>query len=250
MKINFRNTYKPNFQSTNRRYTDYKGDEFGCYTTFFRSDLNWEKLSDFEFSNFAKKDKVNIIMFASSDGSEAYSTIISLLENKIGKKQKSATKFLPIQAYDIDDEIINVANSGYIKATNYDLSEIISRSEEYNDYFEKSNKKLEIKNANDDTGIVLKAKESLTKNVKFNKGNMFQKIREIKDDSNTILMCRNILGYFLNDKIEEFIKLASNILKKDSLFIIGDYDSEFVNIRSILEKFNFQKVLKNVYKKK
>ena len=78
---------------------------------------------------------------------------------------------------------------------------------------------------------------------------MFKEIRKIKDNSNTILMCRNILGYFLNDKIEEFIKLASEFLKRGSLFVIGDYDHSYIDIGKIIENNNFKKVLKNVYEK-
>lgn len=238
-----------NFQSTNRRYTDYKGDSFGCYTMFFRDDINWEKLSEFELEHFKKKDKVNVVMFASSDGSEAYSKIISLLETPIERKKHQAKKFFPIHAFDVDDEIVKTAKSGFIKATNYDLGEIISRTNEYTDYFQKSEEKINIANDTTPANLVLKAKAALTDRVKFNKGDMFREIRKIKDNSNTILMCRNILGYFLNDKIEEFIKLASEFLKRDSLFVIGDYDHEYIDIGKIIEQYNFKKVLKNVYKK-
>lgn len=238
-----------NFQSTNRRYTDYKGDSFGCYTMFFRDDINWEKLSEFELEHFKKKDKVNVVMFASSDGSEAYSKIISLLENPIERKKHQAKKFFPIHAFDVDDEIVKTAKSGFIKATNYDLGEIISRTNEYTDYFQKSEEKINIANDTAQANLVLKAKAALTDRVKFNKGDMFREIRKIKDNSNTILMCRNILGYFLNDKIEEFIKLVAEFLKRDSLFVIGDYDHEYIDIGKIIEQYNFKKVLKNVYKK-
>ena len=135
-----------NFQSTNRKYTDYKGDPFGCFTMFFRDDLNWEKLSEFELEHFKKKDEVNVVMFASSDGSEAYSKIISLLENTIEQKKPQAKKFFPIHAFDVDDEIVKTAKSGYIRATNYDLGEIISRTNEYTDYFQKSEEKLNLSN--------------------------------------------------------------------------------------------------------
>ena len=62
-------------------------------------------------------------------------------------------------------------------------------------------------------------------------------------------MCRNILGYFLNDKMEFFVKLASDFLKKGSLFIIGDYDKQYMNIDELIKKYNFENVFKNVYKK-
>ena len=54
---------------------------------------------------------------------------------------------------------------------------------------------------------------------------------------------------FLDDKIEEFVQLTSKFLNKDSLFVIGDYDREFMDIDAVLQKCKFKKVLKNVYKK-
>ena len=177
MKIN-PVTNSLNFQSTNRKYTDYKGDPFGCFTMFFRDDLNWEKLSEFELEHFKKKDEVNVVMFASSDGSEAYSKIISLLENPIEQKKPQAKKFFPIHAFDVDDEIVKTAKSGYIRATNYDLGEIISRTNEYTDYFQKSEEKLNVANDTTQANLVLKAKAALTDRVKFNKGDMFKEIKK------------------------------------------------------------------------
>ena len=51
------------------------------------------------------------------------------------------------------------------------------------------------------------------------------------------------------NKIEEFIKLASEALKSNSLFEIGDHDSKFFNIKSCMERYGFKQVMKNVYKK-
>lgn len=234
------------FQSNGRRYKNSSGENFGCFTTLFRSDLDWEKLAKYEVEHFKNEDKVNIVMFAASDGSEAYSKIISLFESA----KNCVKKFFPIKAYDIDDEIVNTAKSGYIKASENDVFEIMSRAENIDDYFSKTDKDINIENdAVAKSFKTIKAKERLTKNVEFNKGDMFKEITKIKDNSNTILMCRNILGYFLNDKMEEFVKLASDFLKKGSLFVIGDYDRQYMNIDELIKKYNFENVFKNVYKK-
>ena len=234
------------FQSTGRRYKNSSGENFGCFTTLFRSDLDWEKLAKYEVEHFKNKDKVNIVMFAASDGSEAYSKIISLFESA----KNCVKKFFPIKAFDIDDEILNAAKSGYIKASENDVFEIMSRAEDIDDYFSKTDKDINIENDTVAKSFkTIKAKERLTKNVEFNKGDMFKEITKIKDNSNTILMCRNILGYFLNDKMEEFVKLASDFLKKGSLFVIGDYDRQYMNIDELIKKYNFENVFKNVYKK-
>lgn len=234
------------FKSNGRRYKNSSGENFGCFTTLFRSDLDWEKLAKYEVEHFKNKDKVNIVMFAASDGSEAYSKIISLFESA----KNCVKKFFPIKAYDIDDEIVNTAKSGYIKASENDVFEIMSRAENIDDYFSKTDKNIEIEgDAIAKRFKTIKAQDKLTSNVNFNKGDMFQEITKIKDNSNTILMCRNILGYFLNDKMEEFVKLASDFLKKGSLFVIGDYDRQYMNIDELIKKYNFENVFKNVYKK-
>lgn len=237
---------KINFGTSCRSYKHSNGHEYGCYTTFFRSDLCWEELPEYEIEHFKNKRKVNILMFAASDGSEAYSKIISMKE-KFGK---SCQKFFPIKAFDIDDEIVKVAQSGLISADDSDIADIATRCKDYTSYFQKVDEKLDIK---DDPFVkrsnVLKARERLTENVVFSQGDMFERIKKLKDNSNTILMCRNILGYFLDDKIEDFIKLAETYLKKDSLFIIGDFDNAFAKTNSILEKHNFVKIFKNVFKK-
>ena len=234
------------FQSNGRRYKNSAGEDFGCHTRLFRDDLEWDKLAKYEIDHFKDKDKVNIVMFAASDGSEAYTKIISLFT----AAKKGISKFFPIKAYDIDDEILKAAKSGYIQADDWDIFEATSRADNIDDYFEETKQKMKIQNDTNTRGFTtLKAGKKLTYNVQFNKGDMFEEITKIKDSSNTILMCRNILGYFLNDKMEAFIKLASNFLKKGSLFVIGNYDREHMNIDELIKKHNFENVFKNVYKK-
>lgn len=247
MKINFF-TQTPNFKSTGRNYVAANGDEIGCNSWLFRDDLEWNKLAKYEAEHFKNRDKVNIVMFAAADGSEAYSKIISLYETFGEENRNKAEKFFPIMAYDIDNEILKAANSKLINTCLSDRLELQMKSENYENYFEETSQKLDIPN---DITLqrqkTLKAKDILNGNVKFSYGDMFEKIKELKDNSNTILMCRNILGYFTNDKIEQFVKFVSTALKTGSLFAVGDHDSKLFDIQKCIEKAGFQKVLKNVY---
>ncbi len=248
MQINF-NKITPAFRSTGRFYDSPEGDSFGCNSWLFRDDLNWKSTAKYEAELFKDRDKVNIEMYACSDGSEGYTKIISLYEH-FGDKKKEAEKFFPIKAYDIDEEILKAARSGYINTCLADRMNIQMACENCEDYFESTDKSLEI---SDDVRLqavkTLRAKEKLTDNINFMNGDMFKKITELNDDSNTILMCRNILGYFLNNKIEEFVKLVSQALKSKSLFEIGDHDTRFFDIKSCIERYGFREVMKNVYKK-
>jgi len=245
MQINIMKS-NPAFGTTMRYYTTPSGDEFGCNSWLFRDDVNWKRLTEYEAANFADKDKVNIVMFAASDGSEAYTKIISQYENN----REQAHKFLPITAYDIDSEILKAAKSGLINTCRIDRMMLQMNSDNYNDYFTETDKKLVIPEDGKIQAVeTFKAKKILTENVRFLQGDMFQKIKEIQDNSNTVLMCRNILGYFLNDTIERFVSLASDVLKTKSLFVIGDHDSQCFDIKSCMEHFKFREVMKNVYKK-
>ena len=62
-------------------------------TSFFRRDIDWKSIGSTFDSQFPK-GKVNIYDFACSDGSEAYSLIITLIE-QLGEKK--AQRFFPIQ---------------------------------------------------------------------------------------------------------------------------------------------------------
>ncbi len=257
--VNNKNTYTklPSFKSNSRSYTQWNLDTMNCTTCMFRDDLNWRGFSNFVLKNFNDKDKVNIVMFAASDGSEAYTTIISLLENSDDKKC-SVKKFFPIKAYDIDDEIINAAKSGYINTRSFERMNLLTNCDNYYKYFSNADRPLVINSDPASMNLnnggycdlkTLKAKRILTDNVKFDYGDMILKLRELKDDSNTVLMCRNVLGYFENDKIEDFVKLASNKLKKGSIFVIGQHDSVLFNIDECLKQNGFEKIMTNVYKK-
>lgn len=134
---------KFSFGSCARFYKTSNGDEIGTNSWLFRDDVDWKRLAKYEKNHFADKNRVNIIQFASSDGSEAYTQIISLLENY---PNKNSEKFFPIKAYDIDEEIVNAARSGLLNTNMVDRINLQINSDDYSKYFTNTNEILNIKN--------------------------------------------------------------------------------------------------------
>lgn len=240
---------KVSFRSTERRYqldNDCFNISMGNLTYLFRNDIDWLKLAKYTHKLFQDKDKVNIIQFGASSGAEAYTKIISLIETG---NVESAKKFFPIKAYDIDPTIIEVAKSGFINLDRLELSNFTLNNFSVRKYFSPHHKKLSLENDVDVTPQNTYMAENILKNnVVFEAGDMFKLVQNIKDDSNTIVLCRNVLAYFNRDLQEKFIQDISSKLKEKSLLVIGDFDADF-GLLPLLEKYRFKKIIKNVYQK-
>lgn len=241
-------TQKPiAFGTTHRYYKTPEGDEFGTNTWPFRDDIEWAKLARYEKRHFKDKEKVNLVQFASSDGSEAYTKIISLIENNPAPDDG---KFFPIKAFDIDPEVIKAAKSKLLNTMTFDRVSLQINTENYDKYFTETDKKLDIKDdINFDSIKTLKVSDILTDKVIFENKDMYKVLAKIRDESNTILMCRNILGYFDENKIEAFVKLVAQKLKTNSLFLIGEHDTRVSFIERYLGENGFAKVMKHVFQK-
>ncbi len=239
MKISF-NPYQPQFKSSSSFYTTETGKEIGTFTWFFRNDLPWESFTKYQLEHFKNKENVNIIQFGASDGTEAYTYIISLIEHS----PEEAEKFFPIKSYDIKDTMVKIAKNGYIHIYPGDEIQMDSKGIGWKKYF----KRPEIEPRQYYTTALYSAKPKLKNRVDFMQGDMFELLPKIQDNSNTIIMCRNCLGYF-PEKIEQFIQTAAQVLKKDSLFVIGLLEQDEAFLEDVFRKNNFQKVMQNVFKK-
>ena len=194
--INY-NYYKPSFKSTTR--TTYISNSDGVFvlpsynrqlgktkqfssnsdvkminsntTNFFRRDIDWKTLGKI-FKKQFPQGKVNIYDFACSDGSEAYSLIITLIE-QLG--EKNAQRFFPIIASDVDEEIIRMANSKKIVATSEDIFSMgnIIKDGNIKKYFSITELGGE--------KFLLTPKEILTKNVTFKKNQLFKDLTKYKN---------------------------------------------------------------------
>jgi chemotaxis methyl-accepting protein methylase len=243
----------PVFKSSNSYYKYDHDLEMGSFTWLFRRDIGWRSSTEYEIKHFAKKDKVNIIQFAPSDGSESYTQIMSLLENSRGE---NVEKFFPIMAFDIHQPSVKIAKSGLINLKDSDFDRMLAHDISPVKYFKKLtipsffDKKTDTKMWHCDYMAAYKVSDELTKRVVFNQGDMFEIMPQIKDDSNTIIFCRNSLGYFKDEKIKSFIKSASKVLKSGSLFITGTMEKDGESIvEACLLNNGFKQVLRSVFKK-
>lgn len=252
------NIYKnsPSFRSTNHTYINKNGLEIGNDSCLFREDLDWKELADYQTRHFKNKDKINVIQFASSDGSEAYTQIMTMEKHV---PEHSRKKFFPIKAYDINKDIVDTANSKLFNIIQSDYQRAKEHNIDITDYFKhsdtwcKTTKDMQM-NMNyadlmEEAPETFQVSKKLTEKVKFHQGDMYKVLKETSDNSDSIVMCRNILGYFTNDEVKKFINIVKEKLHQNSLFVIGSFDTMNTNIENILSENGFVKVFKNVFKR-
>lgn len=235
MPVNTSLRNKPVFQSSFRIYSPKSVKSFGIFgsdkvrtsTNLFREDLDWVELTHYIKRHFKNKDKVNIYSLACSDGSEAFTFIISILENMPENMQ---SKFLPIYASDIDKEVLKAASSGRI---NIDTIEFLSSERMFNcsigKYFKKPSVSMIIKGdelSETDTISSYQVEQKLTDAVKFKKSDILTELKNLEDNGNSIILCRNVFPYLSSKYTDKVIETAQKRLKKGSLFVIGDYDDK------------------------
>lgn len=241
MKINFYPQLQT-FQSNTGYYKAENGNTVETYTKMFRTDLDWERFTDYMVKHFRDKEDVQFIQFGSSDGSEAYTQIITLLEN-----YKDVDKFFPIKAFDINKEICDVAKSRIVNVNNIDKKKFEERRINLEKYFTKTNDNLQIQNDKLNNPESYKVKNILANKVIFKNEDMMNILNQHEDNSNTVIMCRNILLYFSDREVDRFANLAGCNLQKGSLVVIGDYDNPRAD--EALQIRGFTKVMHNVYRK-
>lgn len=221
---------------------------YSNYTTFFRQDLDFAYPDEYGFmfgwNGFAKTiekhfenvPKVHVYDFACSDGSEAYSFAMTMID-KMGAK---AEKFFPVKAYDIDDEMINVAKSGKILFDTDDFESMkFTIKKPYKNYFNLA------ASFDEKYKFLFVANPSLQEKIQFQKGDINNLIDTI-EPSNSLIFIRNVWQYLDNQK-EVFEKLADR-LNSNSLVVIGMYDNDSIWQDCANDKFD--KICPFVYRKK
>ena len=269
MKINQIKTYTPIFGTSDRKVKknscgvtvasdekDYHRPDFDTTvyantTMFFRYDLNtahttkyttdgtWKGFRRTIIDNFKNTPKVNVYDFASSDGSEAYSFILSLID-ELGEEE--AQKFFPIKAYDIDSKMVKIAQNGLIPCDHDDIRRL---SQNINEIKSKSYYDVSLVNYGY-MPYLFKASKELKDKVNFNKASIQSMIDEI-EPSNSLLLCRNFWPYLSKKDMYETIWKLSEKLDDTSLLVVGYFDK--FSVYQPLKSCGFEEVCPYVYKK-
>lgn len=190
-------------------------------TNMFRKDLDWIKFANFLNKNFENKDKVNVICQACSDGSEAYTMAIALIET-LG--EHGAQKFFPIKAKDIDVHNIQNAKTGLINLTGDDIEKFKKLNINFNKYFTTTDEKLKFRDDRHEGEVkTYKVNPILKECVTFDRDFLENDANSMDDESNTVFLCRNVLPYLGRYDAPKVIKTLGENLKIGSVLALGDY---------------------------
>ena len=176
-------------------------------TLFFRDGLNfWNKLLDIIATKYKNVQKVNVFNYACSNGSEAYTFIMSLLSKF---DNNFANKFFPILAKDYDHFAIKMANESSIPISDTEFSDITKfTNNQFLRFFGESQYFDEQETGYYSTSDELKSK------VLFTQADILKDYKSI-NPSNSIVFARNFWPYIDNDgtRIKFFKNLYEHLDK-------------------------------------
>ena len=177
-----------------------KLEEFIDYITinvseFFRNPEQWEYLENEIIPKLAPNLRIRIWSAACSTGDEPYTLAMIFL------KHFPKTKF-SIIATDIDDKALTGAKEGV-----YSHKSIVNVPEEYRKYFTKNEKGKYV------------ISDEIKKCVSFKKHNLFKDPYPV---SVNLIVCRNVLIYFTEEKKDEIFKEFHKSLVRGGVLFVGN----------------------------
>jgi len=217
-KPNAAQTFDLRFGSNDYRYSVPGVGVVKTHTRMFRDDLNWPEFVEMIYNHFTYANEVEIINQACSDGSEAYTIAILLLE-KYG--EEGAKKFFPIKARDINDNIIKTAQSGIINLNNDDFFEMRQSGIKPRKYFQPAERNFKFKH-DKMRGTTYQVSDRLRECVVFEKADAMQDLENMTYNPNRVFLLRNVLQFVPDpDKLEKYINLLSDKLSSGNIFSLG-----------------------------
>ena len=220
-----------------------QGIEYRNNTGWFRGGKDIPNIIDDLVDIYKDVDHVNVHLYGCSNGSGASSGWMYLV-SKYG--EKTASKFGPFKAKDIDEYAIKMAKDGDMPI---DYDEFLRIQQYTGDNFNKffhgehlgitnetidpciPNPKLEeifdtcrIHNAfHFSEGRCVKPKKELTDNIKYSVADIFKDYENIEPEQ-SVVGTRNFLPYLGKEGVMELFSKLGQQLKRKCSVIIGDYD--------------------------
>lgn len=228
-KIN-NSIYTPHFTSNLRNVYDETGKFlYKTSSSFFRPDLEWNKLTDMLIRKYKDANKVNIHCTGCSEGAEPFSLAMLLIE-KLG--EQGAQKFFPIKASDINAQILENPKKGVIHLSEQDIRYIKDiLGENYSRYIEFSKKAHYSKE--DNTWLYRgKIKPILNGKVIFSNRSISSELKYI-EKGNNVLICRNFWSYYPENEQSKLAKDIFDKLDENSVCIIGEDDDYISKVGGI-----------------
>lgn len=229
----------PAFQSTYRHVKDEHGNIKNCNTTwFFRNDLDWDKFANYVGRKYMNEDKVNVVCYGCSDGSEPMSAAVLFSE----RFNYDSRKFFPIIAKDKDEYILNRVKTNNVRMFFSDIDRVVDFSNNNLDKYFIVNPQMPENNS-----MIVQPTYELKSKIKYSKADITEDVQNIPS-KNTILMCRNVFPYIKDEKIRyDLIEHLASRLKENCIIVIGDSDKD-IDLGRKLENAGFIKTdIDNVY---
>lgn len=238
----------PSFRSSFRVYLPKENPEFKSYgqiivrtsSNILREDINFRDLLKYMILHFKDVPVVNTYSLACSDLSESYSYKIAVKEEVPNELQ---SKFSNLWASDIDKEILDSIKSGRINIYGVEFAEAMRRyGYDLTKYFKSPGISVMVKGddvSESDTILSYEPVKELKDGIIIKRSDILTELLNIKDEGNSVVMCRNVFPYLSYKYTDAVIEAAKKNLKNGSLFIIGNYDTSVRNINKILLKNGF-----------
>ncbi|OGI04902.1 MAG: hypothetical protein A2Y25_00560 [Candidatus Melainabacteria bacterium GWF2_37_15] len=230
--------------------------ELNPQTKLFRDDINWNFLTKTIKKHFPEGTK--IYCYAGSDGSEAYSLAMKLID-KFGDIE--AEKF-SIESIDLNKENIDLANSGLLGIDEtgrwpdrHSFNDNI-KHKRFEDYFTEDDTRKPVKYDCEDNPMTIsyyKVAKELTEKIEFKQGNILKDTKK-EFEKPCVVMFRNAWYTLGDSNIEKLADNLSSNLKKGSLVVIGETenhhrDSELSHRVDILLENKGFKPIKQLFRK-
>ena len=214
---------RPTFMSWEREVRNAKKGVINRNNTcFFRENDLFSRLTKLLSESFENVPKVNVYCFGCSDGSEAFTFIMSMLSLK---EEATPQKFFPIIARDIDPVAIEKVKNNDYKIYYWEKWAINKYTDGMFDKF--INEPYEIPE-NDNVLTKVFVKKELYDYVDFAVGDIFEDYKTIKPQ-NSVVLARNFWPYIEGStKRNQLLKALYDHLDYGSYFVIGDFDQKGV----------------------